>query len=218
MLQRAGGARGAGQPSVAAGQSPGQEGDGACEMQQFGNLLLLLGLPRRAAATPALRTLPHWAPSAAACCLQDLSVIDGDWQRLPEELLRLPLTRLHLRYADFADAEGELRLHVQCGLMWPCYARVCACGFACCAAAGGRCVHYTICQLPNCRRASVCMRCVCVCVPVQGAGCPRMLARWRAPFETSRYPDARSRAPKEGQYQASSQTSGSAATCCHLTA
>ena len=48
-------------------------------------------------------------------------------------------------------------------LMWPFYGRVYACGFACCAAAGGRCLHCTICQLPNCRCASVCIWCVCAC-------------------------------------------------------
>ncbi len=29
--------------------------------------------------------------------------MDCDWQRIPGEVLQLPLTRLHLRYADFAD-------------------------------------------------------------------------------------------------------------------
>ena len=214
MLQRAGGARGAAQPSVAAGQSPGPEGEGSCEEQSLETCCccwVCLG----AAATPALRTLPHWGPSAAACCLQDLSVIDGDWQRLPEELLRLPLTRLHLRYADFADAEGELRLHVQC---------------ASCGHSMGACMHAglhaallleaDVCtaRFANCQTADAPACASGVCVPVQGAGCPRMLAGWRAPFETSRCPAARSRAPREGQYQASSQTSGSAATCCHLPA
>lgn len=29
--------------------------------------------------------------------------MDCDWQSIPAEVLQLPLTRLHLRYADFAD-------------------------------------------------------------------------------------------------------------------
>lgn len=34
-------------------------------------------------------------------------MVDGDWQRLPTEVQGLPLTRLHLRFADFGD-EGWL--------------------------------------------------------------------------------------------------------------
>ena len=164
---------------------------------------------------PASALLPHWAPSAAACCLQDLSVIDGDWQRLPEELLRLPLTRLHLRYADFADGEGELCPHLwhYCGGMCMCVLHaVCAC----CGAVEYNCAH--IHALSSCLSADKPACASGVCVPVQDAGCPQMLAGWRAPCETSPCPAARSRAPREGQYQASSQTSGSAATCCHLPA
>jgi hypothetical protein len=77
---------------------------------------------------PASALLPHWAPFAVvACSLQDLSLIDGDWQRLPEVLLRLPLTRLHLRYADFADGEGELCPHLwhYCGGMCMCVCMLC---------------------------------------------------------------------------------------------
>ena len=38
---------------------------------------------------------------------QDLSVSDCDWQCIPTDLLHLPLTRLHLRFADFADGESR---------------------------------------------------------------------------------------------------------------
>lgn len=36
---------------------------------------------------------------------QDLSVSDCDWPKVPGELLQLPLTRLHLRFADFASTD-----------------------------------------------------------------------------------------------------------------
>lgn len=36
----------------------------------------------------------------ALSALRELVVIDGDWQALPPEVVRLPLTRLHLRFAD----------------------------------------------------------------------------------------------------------------------
>jgi hypothetical protein len=39
--------------------------------------------------------------------MQDLSVSDCDWQHVPSELLRTPLTRLQLRFADFAEGEME---------------------------------------------------------------------------------------------------------------
>ncbi|KAL4428304.1 hypothetical protein ABPG75_002393 [Micractinium tetrahymenae] len=47
--------------------------------------------------------LQHYQALASLKALQDLSVMDCDWQRIPAEVLQLPLTRLHLRYADFAD-------------------------------------------------------------------------------------------------------------------
>eukprot|EP00887_Chlorella_sp_A99_P004872 scaffold4.g4872.t1 len=43
----------------------------------------------------------------AATRLQELVIVDSDWDQLPAELLRLPLTRLHLRYADL-EAPGWL--------------------------------------------------------------------------------------------------------------
>ncbi len=40
--------------------------------------------------------------------------MDCDWPRIPDELLQLGLTRLHLRFADFADGAPWLA-----GSGWP---------------------------------------------------------------------------------------------------
>lgn len=44
--------------------------------------------------------------------LQDLSVADCDWQKLPAEVAQLPLTRLQLRFADFGN--GGRWVEVSC--------------------------------------------------------------------------------------------------------
>ena len=117
----------------------------------------------------------------------------------------LPLTRLHLRYADFADGEGELCPHLwhYCGGMCMCVLHaVCAC----CGAVEYKCAH--IHALSSCLSADKPACASGVCVPVQDAGCPQMLAGWRAPCETSPCPAARSRGLREGQHRCNSQTIG----------
>lgn len=69
------------------------------------------GLPRAMADCTALTKLSvqcssglgHYKVLASLRSLANLSVVDCDWAVVPAELLRLPLTRLHLRFADFAS-------------------------------------------------------------------------------------------------------------------
>lgn len=66
-------------------------------------------------------------------------MVDCDWQRLPDELLQLPLTRLHLRFADFGEGRwlpanaGCLTSTLQVLELPGCQIR---CGSATCGSAG----------------------------------------------------------------------------------
>ncbi|PSC69888.1 helicase and polymerase-containing TEBICHI [Micractinium conductrix] len=69
------------------------------------------GLPRALEGCTALTKLSvqcsggleQYKPLASLKSLQDLSVADCDWQKLPAEVAQLPLTRLQLRFADFGN-------------------------------------------------------------------------------------------------------------------